>query len=171
MSTTILSIEKLQEITSISNALANQVDLLMPYVEFAETAVLKQDVLGEALYDQLVTEIENGTLTGNNQTLVENYLYQLSAWQSFVEASPFILYRAGAKGVTKMFSDNSTALDDKEFAIYRQSILDKAMFWRQATLKYLENNSTLFPLLRQSFYGKTSSCDSAGYDSGNGIWV
>jgi len=173
MSTTILSVEKLQEISAISNALANQTDLLMPFVEFAEVAHLKEDILGEALYDDIIADIEAGTLSGNNQTLCEKYLYNLSAWYSYFEASPFIAYRAEAKGVTKKFSDNSQALEKNEIADWRQAILDKAMFWRNATIKFLTNNKTNYPLWRTQFYGKTETdcTGDAGYDSANGIWV
>lgn len=172
MSTTILSIEKLQEISAISNALANNTEMLMPFVEFAEIAHLKEDILGESLYSQIISNIENGVWSGSNQTLVETYLYNLSAWYSYFEASPFIAYRAEAKGVTKKFSDNSQALEKNEIADWRQAILDKASFWRMATIKYLTNNSTLFPLWRTQYFGKTEGCESgAGYDSGNGIWV
>jgi hypothetical protein len=148
--------------------------MLIPFIEFAETAHLREDILGEALYDAIIAEIEAGTLSGSNETLCTNYLYNLSGWYSLFEASPFILFRSSAKGVTKMYSENSQALDKDEFAIYRQSILDKAMFFRNATLKYLENNETSYPLWRTQYYGKTTDEDCGefgGYDSGNGIYI
>lgn len=171
--TTILTIEKLQEIAPITNALAGNVDMLMPFVEFAETAHLKENLLGEAMYDDIIDDIENGTLSGNNETLVTNYLYNLSGWFSFFEASPFIAWRAEAKGLTKKFSDNSQALDREEIAEYKQAILDKATFWYNATAKYLENNKTNFPLWRTSFFGKTETdcTDDNLYNSQSGIYL
>lgn len=171
---TILSINKLKEIAPITQALANQQDLIMPFVEFAETAHLKQDILGEALYDDIINDIEAGTLSGNNQTLVETYLYNLSAWYSYFEASPFIAYRAEAKGLTKKFSDNSQALERSEIQDYKQSVLDKALFWRRATQKYLENQKANFPLWRTQYHSSTNNNDCngyGGYDSSSGIYV
>ncbi len=173
--TTILTIEKLQEISAISNALANNVELITPFIEFSEIAHLKEDLLGEAMYDQIVGEIEAGTLSGNNETLCTTYLYNLSGWYSYFEALPFIAYRSEAKGLTKKFSDNSQPLDRDEFSEFRQSILDKAIFWRNATIKYLKNNSTLFLLWRSQYYGASSgdecSDNYGGYDNQSGIYL
>ncbi len=178
--TTILTIEKLKEIAPITSALGNQVDLLIPFIDFAETAHIKEDLLGEALYSQLISNIEAGVWSGSNQTLCETYLYNLSAWYSFYEASPFIAYRAEAKGLTKKFSDNSQPLDRDEIKDFKQSIYDKALFWRNATIKYLTNNKTLYPLWRMQYYGKATGTnlddcgDVTGYggtDYSGGIFV
>lgn len=160
--TTILTLDKLKEITAISDALGNQVDLLLPFVEIAETIHL-QDVLGIALYEEIIDDVENGTLSGFNETLVENYLYNLSAWYSYFEASPFLIYRAEAKGITKKYSENSQALDRGEFALFRQSILDKAMYFRNTTINFLNKNLDNYPLYR---------CDErGGQDFASGIYV
>ena len=173
--TTILTAEKLEEITPITNALSNQVNLLIPFIEFAETAHLKEDLLGEAMYDDIIDSIEAGTLSGNSETLCTTYLYNLSGWYSFAEACPFIIWRSEAKGLTKKFSENSQPLDKDEIAIYRQSILDKALFWRNATIKFLTNNKEDFTLWRTQYYGSdtTDGCGDGfgGYDSANGIYL
>lgn len=169
--TTILTIEKLQEIAPITQALANQTEMLASFIEVSEVMHLKQDILGESLYDAIISEIENGTLSGANLTLVTNYLYNLSAWYSFWESAPFLTYRTTAKGVNKMYSENSQALDKDEMAMYRQSILDKAIYWRNATLKYLENKKTLYPLWRKEYYGDENCDEFGGYDNSNGIYV
>ena len=173
--TTILTAEKLEEITPITNALSNQVNLLIPFIEFAETAHLKEDLLGEAMYDGIIDEIEAGTLSGNNLTLVNTYLYNLSGWYSLFEASPFIAFRAEAKGITKKYSDNSQPLDKSEYDSWRQAVLDKALFWRNATIKFLTNNKEDFTLWRTQYYGSdtTDGCGDGfgGYDSANGIYL
>lgn len=169
--TTILTIEKLQELTPITNALANQVDMLMPFCEFAETAHLREDILGEALYDSIIASIEAGSLSGVNETLCTNYLYNLSGWYSYFESLPFIAYRSEAKGLTKKFSENSQPLDKEEFALLRQSILDKCIFWRMATIKFLTNKSTDYPLWRIGLYGDGKTDCNDSYDSSSGIYL
>lgn len=173
--TTILTVEKLQEIAPITNALANQVEMLTSFIEVSETMHLKE-VLGEPMYDLIISEIESGTLSGNNQTLVETYLYNLSGWMCFWEAIPFIAYRTEAKGLTKKFSDNSQPLDREEVAELRQAIWDKAIFWKNATIKYLTNHKADYPLWRTQYYGKSTGSDctdtcNGSYDSSTGIWV
>lgn len=174
--TTILTVEKLQELSPITNALANQTGLIIPFIEFAETAHLKEDILGEAMYDSIITDIQNGTLSGVNETLCTNYLYNMSGWYSYWEALPFIAYRSEAKGLTKKFSDNSQPLDKEEVAELRQAVWDKALFWKMATLKFLANNKTSYPLWRTQYYGKSTGSDCSDscigdYDNSSGIWV
>lgn len=179
--TTILTVEKLQEIAPITNALANQVEMLTSFIEVSEIMHLKEDILGEALYDEIISNIENGVWSGSNQTLTETYLYSLSSWYCFWESLPFIMWRSEAKGLTKKFSDNSQPLDKDEFAEYRQAVLDKAIFYRNATIKYLQNNSTIFPLWRTKYFSKTvgtgtlddcNDCDGfGGVDSSTGIYI
>lgn len=164
--TTILTIEKLKEIAPITNALANQVDMITPFIEVAESMHVRNDILGDALYDAIIDEIEASTLSGSNLTLVEKYIYNLSAWYSFWEASIFIIYRSEAKGITKKYSENSQALDKTELAIYRQSILEKALFWRNLTIDYLQDNKINYPLWRSD-----TDCDYPTKDNSNGIYV
>lgn len=157
--TTFLTVDYLKEITPIS--LAVDVNTLMPFVSVGETLHV-YDILGTALKDSLLTMIENHTLSGNSEILVEDYIIPCAAWFSFFEASVFIIYRSENKGITKKFSDNSQALDKDEFAIYRQAILDKAQFYRTRLVDYLENNQTLFPLWR------CSSTNPINASKGNG---
>lgn len=179
--TTILTVEKLQEIAPITNALANQVEMLTSFIEFSEIAHIKEDLLGEAMYAEIIGEIEAGTLSGNNETLVTTYLYNLSGWYSFWEAIPFIAYRSEAKGLVKKFSDNSQPLDREEVAELRQAIWDKAIFWRNATIKFLSNHASSYPLWRGKYYGKTvgtgsyddcNDCDGfGGIENSSGIYI
>ena len=165
--TTILTTEKLQEITAIAKSLGDNTELLSSYIEVSEEMHLRNGCLGVALYDDIISQIENNTLSGITQTLVEKYLYQLSAWYSYLEASPFIIYKANAKGFTKQFSENSQSLDREEFATVRQSISEKATFWRGVTVAYLDKNKASFPLWRDT---EANPIDST-FDSSNGIYL
>lgn len=162
--TTFLTLEYLQEITPISDALAGQISILLPFTEVGE-AMHIYDTLGTALKDDLITKIEAGTLAGNDLELVENYIIPASAWFCMFEASIFVIYQFTAKGVTKKFSDNSQAVDRQEAALVRQSILDKANFYSNRLTAYLEANQAKYPLYR----GKP--CGSQKTSFGGGIFL
>lgn len=144
---TFLTVDYLKDITPITSALANQTDLLLPFVSIGESMHLYNS-LGLALKDDLLAKVENNTLNTDEQELVEGYIVPASAWFAMFEASIFIIFKAEAKGITKKNSDNSTALDRQELAIYRQSILDKANFYKSRLITYLETNKDKFPLYR-----------------------
>lgn len=161
--TTFLTVDYLKEITPISSALGDQTSLLLPFISVAESMHIN-DVLGIALKDDLLSKIENNSLTGDSLTLVENFIIPTSAWYTFFEASTFIIYRAESRGITKKYSDNSQALDRQEFANFRQSILDKAVFYKSALVAYLEANKSKYPLYR-------SDCGVIKTGNSSGIYL
>ena len=142
MTNTFATVEDVKTETGISNATSPE--LIAPFINTAEVFWLK-DTLGAALWTELKNAISGDTLSGDNYTLVYQFLIPASVWFSYYEASVFIMYRGEAKGFTKKFSDNSQALDKKEFELLRQSILDKAQTWRNRMIDYLEDNLTLYP--------------------------
>ena len=165
--TTILTPDILETIAPISQALGSQTDMLTPFIEVSEMQHLKDGILGTALYDSIISDIENSTLSGNSETLVISYLYNVSAWYTFYDSSIFIWGRAEAKGLTIKASDNSNAMSTDELAIYRQSVLEKAMYWRNATIAFLTKEEENFPLWRCTDDNPIDKSD----DFSSGIWV
>jgi len=145
---TFTTVDRLKQDTSISMSV--NPELIEPFINTAEIFWLK-DTLGQALWTELKDAISGDTLSGNNYTLVENFIIPAANWYAFYEAAPFILYRVEAKGITKKYSDNSQPLDKKEFELFRQSIFDKAQNWRNRMVTYLcDNEDTIFTNWRAS---------------------
>lgn len=161
--TTFLTVDYLKEIAPISANVAPEI--LQPFIPIAEAMWINDKILGTALTTQLKSELENQTLSGDNYTLVYSYIVPTSAWYSYYEASVFMIYRAENKGITKKYSDNSQALDRQEFANYRQSIQDKANYYRNRLIDYLNDNRLLYPNYRPENF-----C-SPRKDYGGGIWL
>jgi hypothetical protein len=159
--TTILTTDKLKEMTAISAAV--DVNLLQPFIEIAEEFYVKP-VLGEDFYNDIVDSIEDGTLSGDILTLVNNYVYGTIAYYSWYEGLPMLYIRVEAKGLVKKFSDNSNAIDSNDFKLLRQSILDKCVMLKTRLEKYLYNNKELFPL-----YEKT--CEPQGRSNSTGFFL
>lgn len=149
LTTTYLTIDNLKDYTAISNNLdCSQAEGWIPTVEQMHII----PILGTALDTSLKTQLEAlGTLTGNNATLL-TYILNASAWYTFFEMVGFVRTKTMNKGLVQQFSDNSQVTNTEDYKIYKQEILDKAMFFRNALIDYLNNNSTLFPLYR-------SDCD------------
>ena len=156
---TFLTTDELKSFTAIS---ANvDVSLLANFIPIAEQMYVEK-VLGLALTTDIKTTIDSGSLPANYQSLLDEYVLPTCAWYSFYEASPFLLMRAEAKGIVKKSGDNSTSVDQKEFSIYRQSILDKASFYKNRLIDYLEDNKSLFPLYRSENEPRPNKTNSSG---------
>lgn len=160
---TYLTVEELKSYTSISNNVdTSQLESWIPISESMRIV----PVLGTALDTSLKAELEaTGTLTGNSAILY-THIKNCSAWYSFYEASTFMRTKAMNKGIIQQFSDNSQVAPLEDFRQYRQDILDKAQFYLNYLVQYLEDNKNLFPLYR-------SQCDDySGHDyTGSGIYV
>ena len=139
---TFTTTDRLKQDAAISTSV--NPELIEPFINTAEIFWLK-DTLGTALWTELKNDISGSTLSGVNYTLVENYIIPSSNWFSFYEASPFILYRVEAKGITKKYSDNSEPIDKDEFKFFRQNIFDKAQTWRNRMIDYLNDNTDSYP--------------------------
>ena len=164
--TTYLTVDKLKDFTPIVASV--DVTLLENWIPVSETMHIVP-VLGDALDTALKTELEAlGTLTGNNATLL-TYILNASAWYCFFESSSFIRTKFNNKSATQQYSENSQVAPLEDFKAIRQEIWDKAQFFRNRLIDYLEDNKSLFPLYRSCDEDCDNGCNTKDYSSG--IWL
>tara|TARA_R110000822_G_scaffold72922_4_gene175289 strand:- start:3604 stop:4185 length:582 start_codon:yes stop_codon:yes gene_type:complete len=103
-------------------------------------------IVGTALYDELRTQIQAGTLTASNQTLLFEKINPALMWHLLSKGAHIFTYKIRNKGIVTQSSDNSqpatmNELDRmvKQFESFAQTYSDRLM-------KYLVENSTTFPL-------------------------
>lgn len=164
--TTYLTEDKLKEMTVITKNVSDE--YLTPFIETSEEMHVVP-ILGTALDTQLKSEIEQGSISGSNETLWVNYINPMSAWYTFYEASPFLSIKAFNKGLVKQTSDNSDSIDRDELRDYRQSILDKAVFYRNRLIDYLTENRTTYPLWRSNDGG--ADCSDIKKSNSTGFYI
>ena len=165
LQTTYLTVDELKDFTPIS---ANvDVTLLENWIPVAESMHIVP-ILGTALDTALKAELEaTGTLTGDNYTLL-THIQNASAWYTFLESVTFIRTKAVNKGVTQGYSDNSNTTPLDDFKDFKQSILDKAIFFRNYLIDFLTLNASTYPLWRSD----DDECgESYNKDFSGGIWV
>ena len=146
--TTYASFNDIKEYTPLSDNMSE--DVVVPFIGMAETFHLKP-VLGSNLNDSLLEMIDNDTLSGVSYTLVNEYIIPASVWYSYYESIISIWLRPSTKGLTKAFSDNSSAADKKDVEMFRQDAWDKATEYKNRLIDFL-NDSDDFPE-----YGKCSA--------------
>ena len=69
--TLLISEAKLKRFTDINNAL--DVDLISSVIREAQIVHITR-LLGTKLYDKIISDVDNDTLTGNYKTLVDDYI-------------------------------------------------------------------------------------------------
>ena len=151
---TYVTVQDIKEYTSVSKNISPEI--LQPYIKMAETFHLRR-VLGENLDNSLLAMISGDTLSGSSYTLVQEYIIPTSIWFSYYEALPFVWTRSNAKGLTKGFSDTTSALDVKEYQMIKQELWDKAIMYLNRLIDYLNDNVTTYPLYGNCSAGKSNS--------------
>lgn len=98
----LISVDILKERTDIHGNIDPK--LIYPHIKFVQDAYIKK-VLGTALYDKLLTIIENGTIaTGGNtdyKLLLDEYIIDAMVWYCKSEMSVDISFQMWNKGVVR----------------------------------------------------------------------
>lgn len=141
---TIISIEQMKELTSISENV--DVELLRPFLFTAQEMYIRP-LLGDSMMDDLVNDAQSGGT--KYEFLIENYLYFPLAYATWHSAAPFLHYKTQKKGVVKQYSENSDNVTVEEFGIYAQRIENLMTYYLDRAKDYLEENEDSYPLYKR----------------------
>lgn len=151
----ILTCDKLKEITSISKGL--DCSLIEPFVSIAEEFHIKP-ILGDELYEVILNKIELNELDNEYLILVNKHLNYAISYYAWYEASPHLLMRTEAKGIVIKDSEQSNGITTSMLKEYRQSILDKAIMYKNSLKKFLiKNKDVIIEYTDNSKYTNKSS--------------
>ena len=137
-----ISVDYLRDQTSIDNNVDSE--LLFPHIITAQNLHIEH-VLGTALFDKILEDISNGSITGVYKILLDKYIQPTLAQWSFYVALPFINYSVNNKGISTKDDDNSTAIDLSEVQYLRGVVRDMAEYNAERVTSYLKENVSLFP--------------------------
>jgi hypothetical protein len=134
--------------------MANLILFISPAKLKKETALggsvddeILQPYLGQSLYDDLKTKVAAGTITGDDETLMESYIAPALVQLAFCESLPFIRVRIVNNGVTVMDSEQSTAASYGDMKPLMNRSKDLGLFHIERLMDYLDNNQSLFSAL------------------------
>ena len=114
--------------------------------------------LGREFYEELVTEHHGGTLTANNTTLLDDFLYRALAYFTKYELMNDIQYNTTSSGIVTNIDEFSNAVDGESFKRMKEDTYRKANIFLDDMIEYLTDNPTLYPLW-QKYGSKETSTD------------
>lgn len=107
-------------------------------------------VMGQSLYDDIVSKFDNAQLTGSPETtLYENYIVPALAFSSWANAAPFLAYHTQRNGLMTMSTDTLAPLTPDEMSIYLNRVNTMRDYYLKRLQDYLDDNIILFPLYRK----------------------
>jgi hypothetical protein len=143
----IVTVNDLKKFSSISDNI--DPELLTPHLLISQQMNLFP-VLGQALYDDIISKFDNTQLTGSPETtLYENYIVPALAFSAWANAAPFLAYHTTRNGLMTMGTDVLTPLTPDEMPIYLSRVNGFRDFYLGRLIDYLDDNKTSFPLYRK----------------------
>lgn len=141
--TLFISENKLKNFTDLNNAI--DPDLLKNAVREAQD-IHVQRMLGYNLYQKLISDVKNNTLTGVYKTLMDVYVQDSLLYWAYFEALEAIWLRPRNNGlIIPQGGESSVGVDSKVYDKKRESVKNKAEWYSERLVGYLIDNGTLFP--------------------------
>ena len=106
--------------------------------------VTVEPVLGTTLYEKILSDINNTTLTGNYKILVDRYVIDMLLWAVMAEIPMAINYRMTNKSVLSAGSENAQTASMAELLDIIPYYKKKAEYYEQRVIQYLKQNYNLF---------------------------
>ena len=140
-------------------------DLFLTFLETSQEMKIKP-VLGTKLYDRLQEGIVNDDLTADEQTLLDDYVNKTIIFYASADYLPFAGVKISNGGVFRHTSENSTTVSKEDIDVLKKLTTSKAEYYRNELIKYLCNNSSLYPEYSQNTSGDIYPDKSRDYSGG-----
>lgn len=145
--TEIISCEEVREL-ALKTATFDDA-LIEDYILPAQRQYLRP-FLGDDFYDEILDQAENvGTLTADNNTLIDDYLKPMLAYYIVYDAFPSIAVNITSRGIMVNESETSVAASSSTQSMLRQNYLSMGERWEKDADKFIkdqqEADSTKYP--------------------------
>jgi len=120
-------------------------DKFLPFIKLSQIQHI-QNYLGTRLYNKISQDIINGSLTGDYQTLVNEYVQPALIHFAMVDFLPFSSFEIKNGGIFKHSSETATQPSKDEVDYLVQKHRNFAEFYTRRMIDYLTfNGSSKFP--------------------------
>ena len=113
------------------------IDSLTPYVFQAQTIDIKR-ILRPTLYDKIVSDYANNSLTGVYKTMYDDYILLVLAYYSASYFISFGSYQIVNNGIMKMASEGGTAVDMKDVTFLSEKYKGLGVAFESQLYDYLQ---------------------------------
>ena len=141
----IISEANLRQFTDINNNVDSK--LLSSAIRESQDIEI-QRMLGTKLYEKILDDIKNGTLSGDYEYLVQSYVQNAAIYYAYYYSLEDIYLRPRNNGLlTPTGGENSEKADGTWYNRKRESVKNKAQFYSERLTDYLIQKQGLFPEL------------------------
>jgi len=155
--------DKVKRFTALQQNIED--NLIIPYIKKSQDTHI-QEMLGTDLYNKIISDVDNGTITGDYKNLLDKFIQPCLIEWTFYEVVPYINFKLTNKSIVQGNSEFSTEIDLEELKYLRSVSRDMADFYSARLTGHLKEKQSLYPeylsnsgldkikpLKRQNFFG------------------
>ena len=132
----------LKKYTAITDAV--DPNIIRPAIYLAQDKQIT-NYLGTDLMNKIKADVSAGTLSGDYEILLNDYVLKSLLWWTMVELYPSLLYKHDNGNLVSRQSEDTTPVTKGEMESLKESARDNARYYTNRLVQYLCYNSTLFP--------------------------
>lgn len=132
----------LKKYTSITDAV--DPNIIRPAIYLAQDKHMT-NYLGTDLMNKIKSDVSNGTITGDYEILLNDYILKSLLWWTMVELYPSLLYKHDNGNLVSRQSEDTTPVTKGEMESLKEAARENARYYTNRLVKYLCYNSSLFP--------------------------
>lgn len=160
MADVILISKKYLDEKSIINT-STDYNFILPVARQAQFTKIRP-LLGSDLYDQIISQVDAGTLSTENKKLLDDFILPALMWYVTSDCLVILKFRITNTGVIEKSPENGSQADADSVKLAEQRFGNIAENYGNEITKYLVANTTLYPLAFTSYgIGKTQRNKSA----------
>lgn len=146
MESTIVSTLQMKALTALSNNI--DCDSLSPWLLIAQQRDINP-ILGDALYNDIITRFDSNTLTGDTQYLYDEYIVPAIAYAAWYSSVQFLHKKSQRVGIIIQGTPDSTPVDEQGLSNYSSHVEALKDFYCNRLNDYLiADNGVVYPLFR-----------------------
>ena len=139
----LVSSNKIKAFTDVNDNVDEK--LLLSNIQIAQDLGL-QNLLGTSFYFHILNAAETQTLTGPENTLLQDYIQPYLLWRAVWEALPTLWMRIQNKSVIIGQTEQGSPVGKNEFNTLRQIHESRYEFYAQRLMDYIKNHPGDYPL-------------------------
>ena len=119
-------------------------DQMIQFIKIAQDIHIQQ-ILGTKLFNKIASDINAGSLAGNYQSLLTNYVQDMVIHYAAIEILPYIHYKVANGGIYTKGSENGTNITKEDLDYLIQKERDIAEHYSRRFIDYMSFNNALYP--------------------------
>jgi hypothetical protein len=131
----------------VKNSIINGAVDTNKFIQFIKIAqeIHIQNYLGSSLYDKISSDITGGTLAGDYETLVEDFIKPMLIHFAMVDYLPFAAYQVNEGGIVKYLPENAESVQKSEVDYLIDKHRGFAQFYTRRMVDYILFNQSKYP--------------------------